>query len=422
MTWVDLYTWVSPLLKPIAVYGLKKRAARGKEDSLRLSERMGHPSLKRPSGPLIWVHAVSVGESVSILPVIERLVEQGHHVLITTGTVTSAHMMAERLPKGAVHQYIPFDIPAWVNRFLDHWHPDAAVLVESELWPNLILRTHQRQIPLILLGGRMSAPSYQSWSRRSKSAKKLLSCFAYIGAQSDLDADRFAGLLGDAQVVKCMNLKLAAPPLPCDQEAFDQTFSSIGDRPVWVAASTHPGEEAILLAAHEKIQESFPGCLLILVPRHPERGQGLTTQVQQFGMTVALRSLGDSVTEKVQVYIADTIGELGVWYRITDVVFVGGSLVQHGGQNPLEAARLSCVVLTGPHMENFPWLDAVLPLPEARRVVWDDTSLAAEVMGILQDTSVRQKTIESAAARLPNADQMIHDTVQTITGLMRGKT
>ena len=338
---------------PIRRY-LRRRLARGKEDPARLGERMGEPSLPRPDGPLVWIHAASVGEAMSVLTLIGEI-RRRHDalsVLVTTGTLTSARLLAQRLPVGAIHQFVPVDRAAWARRFLDHWRPNLALWVESELWPNLLSACRDRGIPTVLLNARMSERSFRNWRRAPRSAARLLNCFALCLAQDDIMAGRLQAL-GAREVRTVGNLKYGAAALPCDGTELERLKDAIGERPLWLAASTHPGEEAHVAAAHEALAENHTGLLTIVVPRHPERGEEVAELLRARGLATARRSRGETPAADTQVYLADTLGELGLFYRLAGLAFLGGSLVPVGGHNPVEPARLGCAVVFGPQMTNF---------------------------------------------------------------------
>ncbi|MBP0464156.1 3-deoxy-D-manno-octulosonic acid transferase [Roseomonas sp. PWR1] len=342
-------------LAPLMPLHLRRRAARGKEIADRIPERYGQGAA-RPQGPLLWLHAASVGETVSILPLIDALAQAAPrlNLLVTTGTVTSATLFARRLPAPlaprVTHRFVPLDVPAWAVRFLDGWRPDAAVFVESELWPNLLAETGRRGIPLALVNARMSARSARWWGRAPGFARQVLSRFAVILAQGAEDAARL-GALGARDVRVPGNLKYAAPPLPVEAAELERLRALVAGRSVWLAASTHPGEEALVLAAHGRLAPRHPGLLTIIVPRHPERGAEVAALAGD--LPAARRSLGEDPGPGTAVLVADTLGELGLFYRLAALAFIGGSLVPHGGQNPLEPARLGCPVLLGPHTWNF---------------------------------------------------------------------
>jgi 3-deoxy-D-manno-octulosonic-acid transferase len=365
---------------------LRRRLRRGKEIAGRLAERRGIDATPRPAGRLFWLHAASVGETVSILPVLTALTARAPDltVLLTTGTVTSARLLARRLEAGledhVLHRFVPLDVPAWVARFLDHWRPDAAAFVESELWPNLLFASRRRGIPVMLLNARMSVRSLAGWRLVPGLARAVLGCFACVQARSPADAARLEAL-GAASVSAPGDLKFAAPPLPADAAELERLRDLLAGRPVWLAASTHPGEEALIFATHRALAPAHPGLLTILVPRHPERGAEIAAMAD--GIPLHRRSLGAAPPDQ-GVWLADTLGELGLWYRLAGIAFVGRSLLPPGGgQNPLEPARLGCAVAVGPHVGNF--LDAIEALDAAGALarVADGRALTAWVAAML---------------------------------------
>lgn len=388
---------VATLLAPVLRVSLRRRARAGKEILARLPERRGIDATPRPAGRLIWLHAASVGETVSILPVLAEVARLAPDVtlLVTTGTVTSAEMLAQRLPElglleRVIHRFAPLDVPSWVARFLDHWRPDAAAFVESELWPNLLAACQARSIPMMLINGRLSARSLAGWQRAPRLAQYLLGRFARIQARSEEDADRFRAL-GAPQVRTFGDLKLAAAPLPVDQAELLRLRAMLAGRPIWLAASTHPGEEERIFAAHRRINVRHPGLLTIIAPRHPERGAEIAALC-----AAPRRSLGQSPPGQ-GVWVADTLGELGLWYRLASVALVGRSLLPPGGgQNPLEPARLGCAVVVGPYTENFAAHIEMLRRRVALVEVADEAALAEAVAGLLDDEPRRRGMAERA--------------------------
>ncbi|WP_020591166.1 3-deoxy-D-manno-octulosonic acid transferase [Kiloniella laminariae] len=351
---VGIYGCTANLLTPAVKYHLRKRRARGKEHPQRHRERLGYTSEPRPAGKLIWIHGASVGESLSILPLIEELNKQHSdlHFLITTGTLTSAQLMAQRLPKNARHQFIPVDLPAAVERFITHWKPDLGLIVESELWPQLIFRTSQHKVPLLLVNGRMSGKSLKSWLRVPFFIRDLLGCFRLVLAQSRQDARHFEQL-GAPRVKDNGNLKFAALPLCTCHEALEELHKHIGERPIWFASSTHKPEEVFLARIQKELQKKLPGLLCIIAPRHPDRGEEVLAEIRAEGLTASSRSKDEEITDKTDIYLADTLGELGLFYELSPLVVIGGSLLRKGGQNLLEPARQNCAVICGPEMQNF---------------------------------------------------------------------
>lgn len=381
---------------------LSHRARRGKEDPARLGERRGEGA-DRPPGPLLWLHGASVGESQSALPLLEALAEARPDLqfLLTTGTLTAARLLEDRLPKALRprlrHRFVPLDVPAHVARFLDGWRPDAAVLIESEIWPNLILAAAGRGVPLALVNARVSAASARGWGRLPAVARRLFGAFDLVIAQTEEDAARLRAL-GAAGAQSWGNLKFAARPLPAPGPAMAALREAIGGRPVLLAASTHPGEEAQVAAAHGLLRERLPALLTILAPRHPERGPALVRELEEIG-AVALRSAGELPGPDTAFYVADTIGELGLLYRLAGVALIGGSLVPHGGQNPLEAARLGCPVLLGPHTDNFAAIAARMVEAGAALRVADSGALAEAAAAVLTEAD-RVRSMTAAAARI----------------------
>lgn len=397
LTALGAYRLATVLAAPVALGLLAARRLRGKEDGARVSERLGQASLARPEGKLVWLHAASVGEAQSSLALIDRLLALGPKVgvLVTTGTVTSAQLMAERLPVRAFHQFVPVDRPAWVRRFLDHWRPDLALWIESELWPNLVFETAARRVPMVLINARMSDRSFASWQRWPSIILPLLRCFRRVLAQSEADAARFRSL-GARDVLATGSLKYDAAPLPADGAELDRIERGIGERVHWLAASTHPGEEERIAAAHRMLATRHAGILTVLVPRHPARGGEIASQLRGMGLEVAQRSRGEPIGPTTQIYLADTMGELGLFYRLASIVFVGGSLVPKGGQNPLEPARLGCAILYGLHMDNFRAIAADLIRAGAAEEVRNAAGLADAVATLLDDEGLRERRCNAA--------------------------
>ena len=390
MTIATLYRLASWALGPAAHLVLARRAARGKEDRARLGERWGRAGLARPDGKLIWLHAASVGESLSLLPIIESLLARlpAAEILVTTGTVTSARLLADRLPQPrARHQFLPLDHPAAVRRFLDHWRPDLALWVESEFWPNLLLETHRRGIPMALLNARMSAASFRGWQRAPGLIATLLGCFGLVLAQDDAQAARLTRL-GARAADSVGDLKAASSVPSAPAAELVRHRALLGSRPVWLAASTHEGEEAVVAAAHRQLAPRFPGLLTLLAPRHPARAAQIAPALAASGLRVARRSAGDTLDDQVDLYLIDTLGELGLFYRLAPIVLVAGSLGASGtigGHNPLEAAQLGCAVIFGPDTPNCAASAAALEAAGAARRLPGADALAEALGDLLAD-------------------------------------
>ncbi|MEA2934240.1 MAG: 3-deoxy-D-manno-octulosonic-acid transferase [Variibacter sp.] len=372
-----------------------RRARNGKEHPTRGRERKGEATVRRPNAPLIWMHGASVGEMMSIMPLIHHFPAHGFAVLVTSGTLTSARVAEARFPDGAVHQFIPYDNPRYVRRFLDYWQPDLALFAESDLWPNLITTASQRGIPMMLLNGRVSERSFTRWRKAPKSIAALLGKFDLCLAQSVQDAERYSEL-GAPRVLFTGNLKLDVPAPPADEQALQEFRAAIGNRPVIAAASTHPGEEKLVIDLHRELHQSFPGLLTLIAPRHPERGPGVLEIARVAGVRAVARSAGSLPDRRTDVYVADTIGELGIIYRAAPIVFMGGSLVRHGGQNPIEPAKLGAAIVHGPHVWNFAEIYAALDQAQGAAEVGDEATLMNRIATWLANPHKRMAAADAA--------------------------
>lgn len=389
------YRKLSAAATPLAGLIIRQRLKQGKEDASRAGERRGVSAAERPHGPLIWVHGASVGEVLAAAALIEELRARGFSVLLTSGTATSAAVVAKRFPRDVIHQFIPYDAPRFVARFLDHWRPDLALFIESDLWPNLILIAARRRVPMVLINGRMSPRSYPRWQRFSQTIGALLGRFDLCLAQSETDAARFAAL-GGRDVRMTGNLKLDVPAPPADQARLDRLLGVTRGREVIVAASTHPGEEEIVAAAHRRLAARVPSLLTVIVPRHPARGGAVAEAVGATGLKVALRSQERLPSATTDVYVADTMGELGLFYRLAPIVFMGGSLVPHGGQNPIEAVKLGAAIVHGPHVFNFAEVYHALDQAGGALPVADEAALVGQLDHLLRNPAARHQVLTAA--------------------------
>jgi 3-deoxy-D-manno-octulosonic-acid transferase len=399
------YRLLSAAATPLAPAWLAYRTKRGKESPERLIERRGETAIERPEGPLVWVHGASVGELIAIQPLVERLRAMDFGVLVTSGTVTSADVARDRFPPEVIHQFIPLDTPRFVAQFLNQWKPDLGLFAESDIWPNLIIANAKRRIPLIIVNGRVSERSFQRWRSMQGTAKALFGRFELCLAQSGLDASRFTQL-GTPQVEITGNLKLDVPAPPIDDAKLKTLKEAIGDRPVVTAASTHAGEEIAIIEAHRRLAPSFPGLLTIIVPRHPERGRDIYNLAERAGQAPALRSQRQLPDRHTQIYVADTMGELGMIYSLSPIVLMGGSLIEHGGQNPIEPVRLGAAVVHGPHVYNFADIYAALDASRGALEVNDQNELTTQIGRWLYDPAARKLAAEAGqktVARLGGA-------------------
>lgn len=409
--WQCAYHLLTAAAHPLVHILLGRREDQGKEDPDRLHERFGYASVERPKGKLIWVHAASVGEAMSTLLLLEKLAAQlpQTHFLITTGTVTSARILATRLPPRTIHQYVPVDVPACVTRFIAHWQPDAALWLESELWPNLLAALRKDKVPAALLNARLSEKTQRNWRFASGWIREMLGTFSLVLTQTDKGQDGLRRL-GAQQVSFAGNLKFAALPLPDDSFGRAKLSKSLGARPTWLFSSSHPGEEELAAAAHRILLETIPDLLLILVPRHPSRAPEILALLAKHSLMVRQRSHSEQPVAETQVYLADTLGELGLFYRQCPIAVVGGSFGTLGGHNPIEPALLGSAVGIGPDMSNFSEVAAAMLAQGAAQQVTDAASIAAFVSVMLRDEKARQKQIAAAQAYAA-AQGSVHDAV-----------
>jgi 3-deoxy-D-manno-octulosonic-acid transferase len=392
-----LYLILGMLLAPLLPYYLRKRGQRGKEDLTRMGERFGKASIARPAGKLIWLHAASVGELQSLRVLIQAL-HQRHpemHMLVTTGTVTSARLFETMKIPRSIHQFVPLDYYSAIRRFLQHWQPDMALWVESEFWPELLRQTQARRIPSLLVNARISAQSTKRWSNMRALITPLLQGFAAIIASTKSDAERLQ-ILGAAPIDHIANLKFDANILPEDPAALSAFKQQTKTRQLVLAASTHAGEEAILAESIAPLSAQSPDILLVIVPRHANRGDAIAEMLRAQNIRIAQRARGENITAETQIYLADTMNELGMFYRACDIVFIGGSLIAHGGHNMLEAARLSCAIITGVHVFNFADIAANMLQQKALISAQNTVQLQAAFKTLLTDHTARTTLMENA--------------------------
>ena len=417
------YRLLTGMLEPLAPRLLDARAKQGKEDPRRVDERLGIASLARPAGHLVWLHGVSVGETLSLLPVVEQFAKGRPDltVLVTSGTVTSAELLTQRLPAGVIHQFAPIDAPGAVAAFLDHWQPALGVFVESELWPNLIQAARRRGVPLALVSARITEKTAEGWARFPGAARTIVGGFDRILPQDSVSADRIRSLGG--RVDGLVNLKLAGGPLPHDAAAFTALSAAIGDRPVVVAASTHDGEEIAIVRALDRLTERL---CLILVPRHPERGAEIATALTRDGYRFALRSRGTTPNAETDIYVADTLGELGLFLRLADVVVMGGSFGSvlgrepWGGHNPLEPARLGKAAVAGPDAANWREVTEALTAAGGLAVVASPGDLPNVIAPLLNDPAAAKAMGERARRGAADAGAGLDRLWETLQPLLPG--
>ena len=393
MLWT--YRWLGAAAYPFIGTYVGWRAAKGKEDPRRRRERYGVTKVERPSGPIVWVHAASVGEMSAVSPLAESIAALGVNVVLTTGTVTSARMANSRFSGRIIHQYVPLDLKPAVSRFLSHWKPDLAIIAESEIWPMTILELGARRVPQVLVNGRLSDRSYRAWKKRSWLAEGLLENLAMVLAQSDVDGERFRDL-GARPVQVTGNLKVDTPPLPVDDQALDALLRQIANRKTWVAASTHEGEEALCADVHRVLKRRHRDLLTVIVPRHVDRADALEAGMVAKGLKVARRSRNDAIAPDCDILLGDTMGEMGLYLRLADIAFVGKSLTGEGGQNPLEPAMLDTAILSGRNVQNFRESYQRLVRNGGGRLIKDRDMLAGAVNYLFNNPEMRQAMMRAA--------------------------
>ncbi|WP_377292958.1 lipid IV(A) 3-deoxy-D-manno-octulosonic acid transferase [Rhizobium sp. SG2393] len=408
---LSTYRLAGQVFAPVIWSYMALRTARGKEDPRRRRERYGYPSAPRPEGPLVWFHAASVGETASVVPLIREVRKRGISVILTTGTRTSAKVVAERLADTVIHQYVPVDMKPAVSRFLDYWQPDLAIIAESEIWPMTIMELGARHIPQVLVNGRMSDRTFNRWKKRPAIADAIFENLALVIAQSALDAERFTAL-GVLPVMVSGNLKVDTDAPPHDPATLATYRQQIGDRKTWAAISTFEGEEAAAGTVHRALKERL-GLLTVIVPRHPERADAVEAELVAQGLKVARRTRGDQITPDVDVFLGDTIGEMGLYLRLTEVAFVGRSLFAEGGQNPLEPAMLGCAILSGGNVQNFRDAYQALTSAGSAKIVRDVEMLAKGIHYLLVNDAVRHGMIDAGM-------QSVHDMRGALSATLRG--
>ncbi|MEM6889826.1 MAG: 3-deoxy-D-manno-octulosonic acid transferase [Pseudomonadota bacterium] len=405
------YVALTFLALPVAALLVTRKLRRALVPKPRPFEIRGYATEERASdGSLIWFHAASVGESLSVLSLIGRMGDMlpHAHFLITSGTATSAELVARRMPDRCTHQFAPLDAPTPLRRFLDHWRPTAAIFVESELWPQMLRRTHARGARLALVNARLSERSREGWKKYPETAAYVLSVFDLILSQNDAMAQAMVEMHAPPErVARGFNLKALSDPLPKDPATMAQVRTALRGRPVWVAASTHAGEEKDILAAHARLFEANSDLLLILVPRHPDRSAEVARLIARTGLNLATRSKDELPADDTSVYLADTLGELGSWYALTDIVFLGGSMQPVGGHNPFEVAQADAAVLSGPHVHNFSETFEMLSAHQAVIMVQGAEELADEVERLLNDKTARARAVEAARATVADSSAQL---------------
>lgn len=420
-----IYNLLVRAFVPFILLLLWLRAQRGHEETAHLKERRGIPSLPKPSGKIVWVHAASVGEMRSVLPLVQALIAKNEDLtcLITTVTVTAARLVRKTEHTRIIHQYAPYDHPGWIDRFLKYWQPHTVFWVESELWPHGLQAIHDRRIPLVMINGRLSAKSAARWSRVPRTIRHILSHFDLCLAQSHEDGERLK-MLGAQRVSVAGNMKYAGKPLLYDEHALEALRTQTAGRPVALFASTHAGEEALAARIHQSLAAKIPSLLSIILPRHPKRGEDISAIIDKEGLRWARRSRGDTISDDTAIYIADTLGETGLFYRLCPIVFLGNSMVSipGGGHNPIEPAQLGCAIVYGPHMWNFGEIDKELRAAGGAILVRDEKNLEAALQGLLTDKTKREALSNAACAFMDRQNGVLDNALALLRPVLERVT
>ena len=406
------YRWAGVAAYPAVSTFVSFRAARGKEERARKSERYGYASAGRPEGPLIWVHAASVGETNAVVPLIKEISRRGITVLLTTGTVTSATIARSRLEHEVIHQYVPLDLKPVIDRFLEYWQPDLALFAESEIWPVTIMELGRRHIPQILVNARISDRSFRRWSMAPRLASALFENMSLVIAQSDADAQHFQEL-GALPVLISGNLKADSDMPAADPLTLARLKTQLTGRNTWAAISTFDGEEKAAAQVHKALKSRMD-IVTVIVPRHPERCDEIEEMLAGEGLNVARRSRNDGIVAGTDIYLGDSIGEMSLFLQLTEIAFVGRSLTASGGQNPLEPAMMGCAVLSGGQVGNFRESYQTLARNGSARMVRDTEMLAKAVYYLITNEPARHAMID---AGLQTVHQMRGALQATLRGL-----
>ena len=408
-----VYLAFSKISDPLWKHVHKKRLQQGKEVAERLPEKYGKYTTARPPGTLLWFHALSVGESLALLPLIEKALTElpDAYVVLTTSTATSITALEKAgLPQRATHVLLPIDTARATAKFLDHWAPDVAGFAELDFWPRLMFETHRRGIPMVLINSRMPQHNFQRRRKLGGMMRTVLKMFTTLLVQDEASRDRFTRLGAPKERIHVVGaLKSAARPLPCDQEELVQMRAAIDARPVWLAAATVADEHPLMIEAQALLQKTLPEGLMIIAPRHVGDGDALEAMARAQFEHVSRRSTGVPITAQTQVYIADTIGEMGLWYRLAPISFVGHSLDVNDagldGKNPFEAAALGSAILHGPAVSYFEESYQVLTAEGAAREIKSVADLAVAVV-LLQDAGARA-AMTAGARRVIDAQSAV---------------
>ncbi|MCZ2328107.1 lipid IV(A) 3-deoxy-D-manno-octulosonic acid transferase [Bartonella sp. F02] len=391
-----IYRMISFCLQPLVSFYFLLCSVCRKEERKRQKERLGKSCKLRPQSPLIWFHAASIGETFALFSLINYILSLKINVLLTTGTMTSSTLAKQYFGNRLIHQYAPLDLELTMRRFIQHWKPDLVVVCESEIWPFRIQELAKRRIPQIIVNAHMSERSFKAWQKQFTFAKHIFKHIDMVIGQNERDIAHYRAL-GVKSVALSGNLKADVFPV-VDQALFTRYRNAVKNRPVWAAVSTHEGEEKIAFEVHKILKKYLPNLLTIIVPRHPERSEDILKEYSDGSLHFVRRSSNTIPNANTDILFGDTIGEMGLFLRLAQVAFIGKSLCEYGGHNPLELAVLGTAILTGPHVSNFQDMFEQFLSRDAARVVTNSQQLADQVYKFLTNEELRQKMVERAYA------------------------
>ncbi len=415
-----IYRVLSILLFPFLELYLLYRVIKKKEDRSRLKERVGHATQDRPEGEVVWIHAVSVGEANSALTLVDELLKFSPKIsiLFTTTTLTSASIIAAKLPQfrgQVIHQFLPIDSYFCVQNFLNFWQPRVAIFVESEIWPNLIYEARKLGVLSFLVNARMSEKSVKKWRIARIFGFKIFDQFAAIFAQS-AEAKNLLQKLTKQEILLYGNLKSQAQSLVVNFDELQKLKAQIADRKIFVAASTHKGEEEIILQSFERLKKEFSDLLLVIILRHPNRSEEVKLLLS--GKKFAQRSKNETINSSTEIYLVDSLGELGIFYSLTNFAFIGGSLLEIGGHNPFEAIKLNCAIISGPNIFNFKEIYSDLVAGGGCIIASSNQEITDAATKFLSDKNLASEINKKANAVIKNSDNIAKKIVTKIDQIL----
>ena len=396
--WYRFFTYLFYPFAPIYLYF---RKIRKKEDSISYREKLSKIEISREEGFLIWFHVASVGEAMSILPLIESCIEEKkiNKILLTSITLSSGKILKKRFNQNAkvIHQFLPLDISVWTSKFLEHWKPNLSIFIDSEIWPNLISQISEKKIPLLLINARITKKSFKRWKLIISFAKKIFEKFD-LCIVSNKESENFLKILGAKNIKNYGNLKFSNIKNDLNKKLDPDFFNKIKNRKIWCAASTHPTEEILCARSHLKIKESYNNILTIIIPRHIDRIEKIRKELSNLNLKIVLYSKLDQIDINTDILLIDTYGEASIFYNISKYVFVGKStiksLIMDSGQNPIEPARLGCKIFHGPNVSNFVEIYEYLKTLGVTKLINNSDELSLSLIEEFEEDKVKKSNVK----------------------------